>query len=137
MPTGVSGRAVSRPGLCMAKKGCESVASSAAFGRSRVISTTWGPTRSARPGKPRSRAQVLEVRGDGVGVERGAVVEHTPSRSVSVQTRWSGVAQAVARTPSGRSEPGPEPHQRLAHVGHDLGGHEVGGPVRREARRGR
>ena len=95
-----------RRGLCMAKKGWESVERRAAFGRSRVIWTTWGPMRSARPGKARSRRRCSRLPTTASASSEAPSWNRTPFRRVRVQTRWSGLAQVVARTPSGRSEPG-------------------------------
>ncbi len=89
-------------------------------------------------GAPREaelRAQVLEVRGDRGGVERRAVVERDPL------AQGQGPDALVGGGPGGgehsfrAQRAGPQPHQRLAHVADDLGGHEVGRPVRRQARR--
>ena len=75
MPTGRADPAASSRGLCIEKKGWDSVARRAAFGRSSVSETTSGPTRSAWPANSPRAAQVVEVRHHRVRVERAAVVE--------------------------------------------------------------
>jgi hypothetical protein len=85
----------------MAKNGWESVASSAAFGRSSVIATTWAPTRSATPGKARTRAMLARFASTASASKGAPSWNRTPSRRVNVQRRASRVAQAVASAGSG------------------------------------
>ena len=80
-------------------------------------------------------SQVLEVRHDRVRVERRAVLE-----ADSLAQR-EGPDPLVGRRPGGRQHalgvqrPGAHAHQRLAHVGEDLEGHDVVRAVRVERRR--
>ena len=106
VPTGSSPRTASCFGLCIAKNGCDSVERRAALGRSSVSCTTCGPTRSARPGKASALRRCSRFLATASASSGAPSWNTTSSRSVSVQTRWSGVAHAVARTPSGRSDPG-------------------------------
>ena len=87
----------------MAKNGCDSVASSAALGRSSVIVTTWDPTRSATPGNARTRAMLARLASTASASKGAPSWKRTPSRSVNVQRRASRVAQAVASAGSGRA----------------------------------
>jgi hypothetical protein len=94
--------AASSRGLCIEKNGCDSVASRAAFGRSRVSATTSGPHALGPAREEPAGAQVLEVRDHRVRVERAAVVEADVIAQVNVQRRASVVAQVVASAASGR-----------------------------------
>ena len=122
-----------RLGLCMAKKGWESVERRAAFGRSSVIWTRWGPTRSARPGKARSRRRCSRLRDDGVRVEGGAVLEAHVLAQGERPDALVGAGPGRGEDALGAERAGPDADERLAHAGHDLRRHDVGGLVRLEA----
>ena len=77
----------SRRGLWIAKKGWERVARSAALARSRLISTTWGPMRSARPANARSRTRCSKLPTTASASNGVPSWKATPSRRVKVQVR--------------------------------------------------
>ena len=136
VPTGSAPpRAISR-GLCIAKKGCDSVASSAALGRSSVIATTWAADAlGARPGR-RARGAMRSRLASTASASNGAPSwKRTPSRRVNVQRRASGVAQVGGQRGLGARPVRRVADQRLADVRHDGRGDEVGGAVRVEGHR--
>ena len=85
------------------------------LGLSRAMETTWGPTRSALPAKPRSRRRFSRFATTASASSGAPSWKRTPSRSVKVQLRPSTVAQVVASAGSGRVPSGRK-RTRVSHT---------------------
>ena len=92
-----------------------------------------GPHALGAPGEGPLAAQVLEVADHGVGVEGGAVVEPHPLPQGEGPDPLVGARPGRGEDALGAERARADPDQRLAHVRHDLGRHDVGRLVRLDA----